>query len=109
MRACSTESVQSVDWATTHALMNNLYKKLYNKACTIISLVPRPLPFFVLRFAFSIIHGIGRARKTGKAWEHLHVNDVRWTRGGRRGAVPDYKYGRNKPESEFLTGQAEYS
>ena len=23
--------------------------------------------------------------------------------------VPDYKYGRNKPESEFLTGQAEYS
>ena len=43
-----------------------------------------------------------------------HVNDVRWTRGGHRwtyvgGAVPDYKYGRNKPESEFLTGQAEYS
>ena len=25
------------------------------------------------------------------------------------GAVPDFKYGRNKPESEFLTGQAEYS
>ena len=35
------------------------------------------------------------------------------TSGGREvdvgGAVPDYKYGRNKPESEFLTGQAEYS
>ena len=29
--------------------------------------------------------------------------------GGGGGAVPDYKYGRNKPESEFLTGQAEYS
>ena len=26
-------------------------------------------PVFVFRFAFSIIHG--RARKTGKAWEHL--------------------------------------
>ena len=35
------------------------------------SLVPRPTPFFVLRFAFSRIHGGGRARKTGKAWEHL--------------------------------------
>ena len=35
------------------------------------------------------------------------------TSGGREvdvgGAVPDYKYGHNKPESEFLTGQAEYS
>ena len=32
------ESVQSVDWATTHACMNNLYKnKLHNKACTIIT------------------------------------------------------------------------
>ena len=35
------------------------------------------------------------------------------TSGGREvdvgGAVPDYKYGRNKPQSEFLTGEAEYS
>ena len=35
------------------------------------------------------------------------------TSGGREvdvgGAVPDYKYVRNKPESGFLTGQAEYS
>ena len=37
----------------------------------VASLVPRPTPFFVLRFAFSIIHGGRRARKTGKAWEHL--------------------------------------
>ena len=29
--------------------------------------------------------------------------------GGGEGAVPDYMYGRNKPESEFLTVQAEYS
>ena len=35
-----------------------------------------------------------------------HEVDTRWTYVG--GAVPDYKYGRNKPESEFLTGQAEY-
>ena len=28
-------------------------------------LVPRPPPFFVLRFAFSIIHESGRVRKTG--------------------------------------------
>ena len=35
------------------------------------------------------------------------------TSGGRKvdvgGVVPDYKYVRNKTESEFLTGQAEYS
>ena len=46
------------------------------------SFVPRSLPFFVLRLAFSIIHGSGRARKTGKAWEHLSRDDVRWTWGG---------------------------
>ena len=28
--------------------------------------------------------------------------------GGGGGAVPDYKYRHNKPESEFLIGQAEY-
>ena len=54
--------------------------------CSIISLVPRPPPFFVLRFAFSIIHGSGRARKTGKAWSHLsrawRQVDARWTYGG---------------------------
>ena len=46
------------------------------------SLVPRPPPFFVLRFSFSTIHGSGRARKTGKAWEHLsrewRLVDARW-------------------------------
>ena len=34
------------------------------------SLVPRPPPFFVLWFVFSIIHGSERVRKTGKAWSH---------------------------------------
>ena len=38
-----------------------------------------------------------------------HVNDVGGPEVDIWGAVPDYKYGRNKPESEFLTGQAEYS
>ena len=47
--------------------------------------------------------------KTGKAWEHFfYVNDIRWMQGGHRGAVPDYIYVRNKPESEFLTSQTEY-
>ena len=30
---------------------------------------------------------------------------VTWTQGGRKGAVPDYKYMCNKLENEFLTGQ----
>ena len=49
------------------------------------SLVPRPPPFFVLRFAFSIIHRSGRVRKTGKAWEHLSCEWRQVDRGGRRG------------------------
>ena len=64
----------------SHVLSKACKKKLQNT-----SLIPRPPPFFVLRFAFSIIHGSGRARKTGKAWEHLSRDDVWWTRGGRRG------------------------
>ena len=43
-------------------------------------------------------------KKTGKAWEHL-LHDVDMGGGG---GGPDYKYMRNKPESGFLTGQAEY-
>ena len=44
----------------------------------VCSLVPRPPPFCVLRFVFSIIHGSGRARKMGKAWFHSsRENDVR--------------------------------
>ena len=38
-------------------------------------------------YSFSIIHGSGRAWKTGKAWEHLshewRLVDARWTYGGR--------------------------
>ena len=48
----------------------------------VASLVPRPPPFFVLRFASSIIHRSGRAQKTGRPGNTYHVNDVRWTRGG---------------------------
>ena len=47
--------------------------------------VPRPPLFFVLWFAFSIIHGSARARKRGRPVNTYHVNDVRWTQGGRRG------------------------
>ena len=43
-------------------------------------------------------------------WEGLGTP---MTSGGHKvdveGAAPDYKYGRNKPESEFLTSLAEYS
>ena len=49
----------------------NLSELLTNPTMRKHSLIPRPIPFFVLRFAFNIIHGGGRARKTGKAWEHL--------------------------------------
>ena len=54
-----------------------------------ISLVPRPPPFFVLRFAFSIIHGSGKRGRPGLIH---HVCDVRWTRGERRGEGHNRKY-----------------
>ena len=57
------------------------------------SLVPRPPTFFVLRFAFSIIHGSGRARKTGEAWSH---SSREWMRG--EGEGPIFKYVTNKLE-----------
>ena len=56
-----------------------------------VSLVPRPPPFFVLRFAFSIIHvhGSRRQRKLGKAWSHSscewHQVDARWMWGWHKG------------------------
>ena len=59
---------------------------MYPHTYTFSSLIPRPPPFFVLRFAFSIIHRSGRVRKTGKAWSHPWREwcqvDVRWTSGG---------------------------
>ena len=71
------------------------------------SLVSRPplFFFFVLRFAFSIIHGSGRVqkkKKTGKAWSH---SSHEWTQGGCREEGPIFKYVTNKLESEFLTGE----
>ena len=59
------------------------------------SLVSRPPPLFVLRFAFSTIHGRGRVRKTGKAWSH---SSHEWTLGGCRGEGPIFKYVMNKVE-----------
>ena len=47
------------------------YAHIESRVTTLHSLVPRPPPFFVFWFSFSIIHGSGRAQKTGKAWEHL--------------------------------------
>ena len=43
------------------------------------------LPHFDLLFAFTIIHGIGRLMKLKRERPGSihHVNDIRWTRGGR--------------------------
>ena len=48
------------------------------------SLVPRPSPFFVLRFAFSIIQKRATKKKRGRPGLIHHVSDVRWMRGGRK-------------------------
>ena len=50
------------------------------------SLGPGP-SLFDLPFTFTIIHGMGRSRKLnrGRPGSIHHVNDVRWTRGGRKG------------------------
>ena len=48
--------------------------------CT--SLIPRPPPFFVFWFAFSIIHEAEECEKWGRPCLIHHVSDVRWTRGG---------------------------
>ena len=50
------------------------------------SLVPRPSPFFVLRFAFSIIQKRA-TKKRGRPGLIHHVSDVRWTRGGHENDV----------------------
>ena len=52
--------------------------------CIFGSLGPRPPPFY-LPFAFTIIDGSRRLRNIH------HVNDVRWTRGGRRGEGPNFQ------------------
>ena len=54
-------------------------------ACS--SLVPRPPPFFVLRFSFSTIQytEAEECKKRGRPGNTYHVNDVRWMQGGRRG------------------------
>ena len=76
---------------------NNLYfvKNILSPDCQLLliwyvyflSLILKPTLFFVLWFAFNIIHRGGRAqKKTGKAWEHLPhercLVDARWTCGG---------------------------
>jgi len=41
---------------------NQVKQKLF------VTLIPRPLPFFVLQFGFSRVHGSQRAN-TGQVWE----------------------------------------
>ena len=52
----------------------------------ITSLIPRPPPFFVIRFAFRIIHRswkVGK-KKQGRPGNILSRDDVWWKRGGHR-------------------------
>ena len=48
--------------------------------CLLYSLIPRPSPFFVLQFAFSIIHGSGRVAKA----EGLGTLNTSTMSGGRK-------------------------
>ena len=67
--------------------------KLYSQQVG-CSLVPRPLPSFVLWFAFSVIHE-AEDSEWGRPDLIHHVSDVRWARGGRevhvRGRGPTAK------------------
>ena len=50
------------------------------------SLIPRPLLFFGLQFAFSRIHReVESGEEQGRAGTTYHVRDIRWMRGGYRG------------------------
>ena len=52
-----------------------------------LSFGPRPPPFCVFQFAFSIIHGMDLRKKMGRPGLIHHVSDIRWTRGGRENDV----------------------
>ena len=81
--AAVSHSQQLENWVLVTLLV--LRKLSHNHTvCRSLSLVPRPsLFFFVLWFAFSIIHGSGRPWKTGKALSHpsreWRQADARWT------------------------------
>ena len=70
--AAHSTYIVSVTWAVVPSVILQLPEHF----SYLNTLVSRPPLFFVLRFAFSIIHGSGRARKTGKAWEHLSLVNV---------------------------------
>ena len=81
MRSCLTQWVVYI-YYLANALIS--FKHLFITRKGLEIFIPRPPPFCVLRFVFSIIHGSRRARKTGKAWsyssrEWRQVNS-RWTR-----------------------------
>ena len=58
---------------------------MVKRTCCTSCLVPRPPPFCSSVCVQYNTHGSGRAReKRGMPWLIHHMNDVRWTRGGRR-------------------------
>ena len=82
--------------------------RLWHNRATLLVHMVKIFPFFVLRFAFIIIHGSGKAReKRGRPGLIHHVRDVRWTRKCRKGEGPIFKYVRINSKSEFLTGEDE--
>ena len=83
--AAHSTYIVSVTWAVVPSVILQLPEHF----SYLNTLVSRPPLFFVLRFAFSIIHGSGRARKAGKAWSH---SSHEWMRG----EEPIFKYVTNK-------------
>ena len=56
------------------------------------SLVPRLLSFFVVQFAFSILHESGRARRTGSSFAFVYYTErkLKNTKRGRPGNEPSF-------------------
>ena len=78
---------QHMAWAASALPLSSNYRtitsRMHTAQAALYSLVPRPSPFFVLRFAFSIIHGSGRAQRKPKnrkkmweAWERGYIGTV---------------------------------
>ena len=80
--------------------------KLYSQQLG-CSLVPRRLPSFVLRFAFSIMHEVEDSEKWGRPDLIHHVSDVRWGRGSRKEEGTNHK--NNALDHSFKCSTADIS
>ena len=57
---------QYINLATSGIANNIIVFRVQTGITALVSLVPRPTPFFVLRFPLTIIHGCGRAAKNAE-------------------------------------------